>query len=120
MEWFEDVERYVHLEPEQFAYSLLTGSQRIGYENLKLRDAGYDGTRGNVARRKERSHAAGSADVHALYGPWYVAQDSCDRFAMAKDGTPGARNGRRGDGGDVDDVPVARRADHIGLPGPVE
>ncbi len=41
MEWFEQVERYVHLEPEQFAYSLLTGSQRIGHENLKVRDAQY-------------------------------------------------------------------------------
>jgi anthraniloyl-CoA monooxygenase len=41
MEWFEQVERYVHLEPEQFTYSLLTGSQRIGHENLKLRDAQY-------------------------------------------------------------------------------
>lgn len=41
MEWFEDVERYVYLEPEQFAYSLLTGSQRIGHENLKLRDPKY-------------------------------------------------------------------------------
>src|SRR5262249_9412992 len=41
MEWFEQVERYVHLEPEQFTYSLLTGSQRIGHANLKLRDAGY-------------------------------------------------------------------------------
>ena len=41
MEWFEQVENYVHLEPEQFSYSLLTGSQRIGHENLKLRDAHY-------------------------------------------------------------------------------
>lgn len=41
MEWFEQVERYVHLDAEQFAYSLLTGSQRIGHENLKLRDARY-------------------------------------------------------------------------------
>ena len=41
MEWFEQVERYVHLDAEQFAYSLLTGSQRIGHENLKLRDPGY-------------------------------------------------------------------------------
>ena len=41
MEWFEDVERYVHLDPEQFTYSLLTGSQRIGHENLKLRDQQY-------------------------------------------------------------------------------
>jgi anthraniloyl-CoA monooxygenase len=35
------VERYIHLDPEQFTYSLLTGSQRIGHENLKLRDARY-------------------------------------------------------------------------------
>jgi anthraniloyl-CoA monooxygenase len=38
MEWFENVARYTHLPAEQFAYSLLTGSQRIGHENLKLRD----------------------------------------------------------------------------------
>jgi anthraniloyl-CoA monooxygenase len=41
MEWFEQVERYMQFDPEQFAYSLLTGSQRIGHENLKLRDAQY-------------------------------------------------------------------------------
>lgn len=41
MEWFENVKRYVHLEPEQFTYTLLTGSQRIGHDNLKVRDAGY-------------------------------------------------------------------------------
>jgi anthraniloyl-CoA monooxygenase len=38
MEWFENVARYVRLPPEQFAYSLLTGSQRIGHENLTVRD----------------------------------------------------------------------------------
>ena len=43
MEWFEDVERYVQLDPEQFTYSLLTGSQRIGHDNLKLRDEKYVG-----------------------------------------------------------------------------
>jgi anthraniloyl-CoA monooxygenase len=40
-EWFENVARYATLPPEQFAYSLLTRSQRIGHENLRLRDAGY-------------------------------------------------------------------------------
>lgn len=40
-EWFENVARYVHLPPAQFAYSLLTRSQRISHENLRLRDAGY-------------------------------------------------------------------------------
>ena len=41
MEWFENVDRYVHMDPVQFSYTLLTGSQRIGHENLKLRDPGY-------------------------------------------------------------------------------
>jgi anthraniloyl-CoA monooxygenase len=41
MEWFENVARYVHLPPEQFAYSLLTGSQRIGHESLKARDPDF-------------------------------------------------------------------------------
>ena len=41
MEWFENVRRYVHLPPEQFAYSLLTRSQRVGHENLRVRDAKY-------------------------------------------------------------------------------
>ena len=41
MEWFENVKRYVHLEPEQFAYSLLTRSQRVSHENLRLRDNVY-------------------------------------------------------------------------------
>ncbi|HEY8591976.1 MAG TPA: bifunctional salicylyl-CoA 5-hydroxylase/oxidoreductase [Sphingomicrobium sp.] len=36
--WFETLERYTHFEPVQFAYSLLTRSQRISHENLRLRD----------------------------------------------------------------------------------
>jgi anthraniloyl-CoA monooxygenase len=37
-EWFETLDRYLHFEPLQFAYSLLTRSQRISHENLRLRD----------------------------------------------------------------------------------
>ena len=40
-EWFEHVDRYASFEPEQFAYSLLTRSQRISHENLRERDASY-------------------------------------------------------------------------------
>jgi anthraniloyl-CoA monooxygenase len=40
-EWFENVARYVNLPPQQFAYSLLTRSQRISHENLRLRDAEF-------------------------------------------------------------------------------
>ena len=37
-EWFETLDRYLGFEPLQFAYSLLTRSQRISHENLRLRD----------------------------------------------------------------------------------
>ena len=40
-EWFENVERYTKLPPEQFAYSLLTRSQRVSHENLRLRDQAF-------------------------------------------------------------------------------
>jgi anthraniloyl-CoA monooxygenase len=43
MEWFEEVERYLDLDPVQFNYSLLTRSQRISHENLRLRDAEWLG-----------------------------------------------------------------------------
>jgi anthraniloyl-CoA monooxygenase len=43
MEWFENVQRYTAMEAEQFAYSLLTRSQRLSHENLRLRDPAYVG-----------------------------------------------------------------------------
>jgi anthraniloyl-CoA monooxygenase len=44
LEWFEDVERYLGLDPVQFNYSLLTRSQRISHENLRLRDEKWLGS----------------------------------------------------------------------------
>ncbi|MGD9914944.1 MAG: bifunctional salicylyl-CoA 5-hydroxylase/oxidoreductase [Rhizobiaceae bacterium] len=44
LEWFEEVERYLHLDPVQFNYSLLTRSQRISHENLRLRDPEWLGS----------------------------------------------------------------------------
>ncbi|MFN4091710.1 MAG: bifunctional salicylyl-CoA 5-hydroxylase/oxidoreductase [Brevundimonas sp.] len=40
-EWFETLDRYVGLDPIQFAYSLLTRSQRVSHENLRLRDRDF-------------------------------------------------------------------------------
>lgn len=38
LEWFEQIDRYIEMPQPQFAYSLLTRSQRISHENLRLRD----------------------------------------------------------------------------------
>jgi len=40
-EWFESLPLYTQFEPLQFAYSLLTRSQRISHENLRLRDRAW-------------------------------------------------------------------------------
>jgi anthraniloyl-CoA monooxygenase len=39
--WFENVKRHRDLEPTQFAFSLLTRSKRITFDNLKLRDPAF-------------------------------------------------------------------------------
>ncbi len=40
-EWFEHLDRYLTLDPLQFTYSLLTRSQRVSHENLRLRDRDF-------------------------------------------------------------------------------
>ena len=41
LQWFEDTERYMALDPLQFAFTLLTRSLRVTHENLKLRDPAF-------------------------------------------------------------------------------
>ena len=41
LEWFENVERYIDFDPVQFNYALLTRSQRISHENLRMRDESW-------------------------------------------------------------------------------
>ncbi len=58
-DWFESVALRGGLDPEQFAYSLLTRSQRVSHENLRLRDRGWlDGYERWLAERWTGSEAA--------------------------------------------------------------
>jgi anthraniloyl-CoA monooxygenase len=41
LEWFESIHRYTVLPPAQFVFQLLTRSQRITYDNLRVRDPLY-------------------------------------------------------------------------------
>lgn len=43
LEWFENLDQYVHQEPQQFAFNILTRSRRVTYENLQLRDPEFVG-----------------------------------------------------------------------------
>ncbi|MGH9346955.1 MAG: bifunctional salicylyl-CoA 5-hydroxylase/oxidoreductase [Vicinamibacterales bacterium] len=41
LQWFEDTERYLSLDPVQFTFSLLTRSLRITHEDLRRRDPAF-------------------------------------------------------------------------------
>ena len=52
LEWFENTERYMGLEPVEFAVSLLTRSLRVTHENLRLRDPAFvEGIELHVAKK---------------------------------------------------------------------
>jgi anthraniloyl-CoA monooxygenase len=70
-EWFENVERYADLEPEQFAYSLLTRSQRISHENLRLRDPAWlEGFERWIAERAGAAAAPGQRPAIPMLTPY--------------------------------------------------
>ena len=75
MEWFEVVgSRYADtLEPEQFMYSLLTRSQRISHENLRLRDRAWlEGYERWFAARCGLDLKSNSPTVPPMFTPYTV------------------------------------------------
>lgn len=75
MEWFEAVgERYADtLPPEQLMYSMLTRSQRISHENLRLRDPAWlGGFERWFAGRAGLSVAAGLRAPPPMFTPYTV------------------------------------------------
>lgn len=96
-EWFENIARYADLEPEQFAYSLLTRSQRISHENLRLRDPQWlDGYERWLAKRAGLP-ADGARPTPPLLTPFKVRELTLSNRVVAsptllyaaRDGVPG-------------------------------
>ena len=75
MEWFEACgNRYCdQLEPPQFMYSMLTRSQRISHENLRLRDADWlGGYERWFAERADMAIPAGKPAPPPMFTPYTV------------------------------------------------
>ena len=69
LQWFEDTERYVRLEPVQFAFSLLTRSLRISHENLRERDPAFVNAVDRwVAAKAEEQAGVSIAELEASLG----------------------------------------------------
>lgn len=70
LEWFEQVERYLDMPPVQFAYSLLTRSQRISHENLRLRDPVWL----NEAEAWFQRRAGGTVGSRPMFAPFKLRE----------------------------------------------
>ena len=68
-EWFETVKLHADFEAEQLAYSLLTRSQRISHENLRLRDNDYVE---RVERWIAERSGAGARAIPPMFTPFTV------------------------------------------------
>jgi anthraniloyl-CoA monooxygenase len=67
MAWFEEIERYLDYGVKQFTYALLTRSQRVSHENLRLRDKPWlEG----VERAFAAQAGAGGVRVPPMFTPF--------------------------------------------------
>jgi anthraniloyl-CoA monooxygenase len=96
-EWFENVERHARLAPEQFAYSLLTRSQRISHENLRMRDPAYVGAFEDWLAQRAGLDAPRAHGVPPMFTPFRLRSVSLKNRVVvspmaqysAVDGVPG-------------------------------
>ena len=87
MEWFEVVgQRYADtLEPEQFMYSMLTRSQRISHENLRLRDKNWlEGYERWFAQKASIASGSNERTMPPMFTPYTVRNVSLpNRIVMS-------------------------------------
>jgi len=98
LEWFENLGQYVHQDPLQFAFNILTRSRRVTYDNLRLRDPEFVAEVDAWFARSTRYEAAPATGVCAppMFQPFRlrdlefknrVIVSAMDMYS-AVDGTP--------------------------------
>jgi anthraniloyl-CoA monooxygenase len=98
LEWFENLDQYMHQDPRQFAFNILTRSRRITYDNLKLRDAQFIADVDSWFAASELRAGRGTGDVRPpMFQPFRLGElDLVNRVVVspmdmyvAVDGLPG-------------------------------
>ncbi len=99
LEWFEGADRYRSLDAEQFTFSLLTRSQRVTYDNLRLRDPDYMArVDGWYAASDHGSPVPVGSEVPPMFHPFQVRDlilsnrivvSPMDQYSADEDGVPG-------------------------------
>ncbi len=63
LEWFENLGQYVHQEPEQFAFNIMTRSRRVTHGNLRVRDPEFAHRIDTWFAGHEKRRGMGSGDL---------------------------------------------------------
>jgi anthraniloyl-CoA monooxygenase len=111
-EWFENCGRYIHQDPVQFKFNLMTRSKRITYDNLRMRDAALvDSARDEFARSQGVAPARDGSMPVPMFTPFRARSLTLQNRVVvspmcqysADDGTPNdwhlVHLGARGIGG---------------------
>jgi anthraniloyl-CoA monooxygenase len=98
-QWFENLGQYVHQEPMQFTFNLLTRSRRVTYDNLRLRDPEFAAAacRWFAGSERRRGHGVGEARP-PMFQPFRLGGlELANRVVVSPMDMYVSENGRPGD-----------------------
>lgn len=91
LEWFENMDRYMDFEFNQFAFGVMTRSKKVTFENLAIRDASFPA---KVLHEFNNRLKTENINTPAAFTPFYVKNLKLEnRIVMAPMGQYQAKNG---------------------------
>jgi anthraniloyl-CoA monooxygenase len=92
-EWFENIDRYTHQDPQQFAVNILTRSRRVSYASLRRRDPDFI-----AARERWFAGTTGGQASPPMLQPFTLGSQELVNRVVVSPGEPGpVRDGVPGD-----------------------
>ena len=91
LEWFENMDRYMDFDFNQFAFGVMTRSKKVTFENLAIRDASFPEKVLNEFNNKLQTE---NLNTPAAFTPFYIKNLKLEnRIVMAPMGQYQAENG---------------------------
>ena len=91
LDWFENMDRYIDFDFNQFAFGVMTRSKKVTFENLSIRDASFPE---KVLREFNSKLQTENINTPAAFTPFYIKNLKLEnRIVMAPMGQYQAENG---------------------------
>ncbi len=91
LEWFENMDRYIDFDFNQFAFGVMTRSKKVTFENLAIRDASFPS---KVLQEFNKKIQTENINTPAAFTPFHIKNLKLEnRIVMAPMGQYQAENG---------------------------